>query len=240
MENKFACITGADRGVGFELTRKLLIEGFTVFAGRVLEDWNLLEGLKEEYGEQLHIIYLDISEDNSVEKARNYVFSKTEKLDILINNGAILGDMKANIFDELDFEEMQRVFNVNALGALRVSRALVHLVMKSETKLIINISSEAGSISTCWREGWFAYCMSKAALNMNSSIVHNNIKELGGQVLVIHPGHVKTYMQGKLDEAGSLSAEESAKHIVKLAFEHEKYKGDKPSFINYLGNKMEW
>lgn len=67
--------------------------------------------------------------------------------------------------------EMLRVFNVNCLGATRVTNALIRLIMNSEKKLIMNISSEAGSISTCYRKGWFAYCGSKAALNMHSAIV---------------------------------------------------------------------
>ena len=53
---------------------------------------------------------------------------------------------------------MLRVFNVNCLGATRVTNALIRLIMNSEKKLIMNISSEAGSISTCYRKGWFAYC----------------------------------------------------------------------------------
>lgn len=58
---------------------------------------------------------------------------------------------------------MQMVFNVTALGALRMSNTLAAIILKSDTKLIVNISSEAGSISTSCRKSWFGYCMSKAA-----------------------------------------------------------------------------
>jgi NAD(P)-dependent dehydrogenase (short-subunit alcohol dehydrogenase family) len=238
--NQFACVTGADRGVGLELTRQLLSKGYTVFAGRFLKEVKLLDDFTQEYGEQLYIIELDISSDQSVKEAAEYIKSKIDKLDILINNGAILGDIDSTVLDELDFEEMQRVFNVTALGALRMSNALAPLILKSDTKLIVNISSEAGSISASYRKSWFGYSMAKAAVNMQSTIVHNQLKDLGGQVLVVHPGWVKTYMQGKLDEKATLTPEQSAEHIIKLALEHKKYNSDKPAYVDYLGTKMEW
>jgi NAD(P)-dependent dehydrogenase (short-subunit alcohol dehydrogenase family) len=238
--DRYACVTGADRGIGLEIVRQLLTKDYTVFAGRFMKDVYLLEGMKDEYRNHLHIVDLDISEDRSVENVRKYIFNNTTKLDILINNGAILGDIEATIFHRLDFEEMQRVFNTTALGALRVSNVLVPILMKSSTRLIVNISSEAGSIGSCNRKSWFAYCMSKAALNISSVIIHNQLKEQGGQVLVIHPGWVKTYMQGKLDEEAILTPEASAEHIMKLILDHDKYKDEKPAFIDYLGNTIEW
>ena len=82
--------------------------------------------------------------------------------------------------------------------------------------------------------------MSKAALNMNSALTHNKISKFGGQVLVVHPGHVKSYMSGNFNEKGDLTAKESAEHILKLVFNHEKYKGDKPAYVDYLGRSLEW
>jgi NAD(P)-dependent dehydrogenase (short-subunit alcohol dehydrogenase family) len=236
---KYACVTGTDRGVGYELTRKLLLEDFIVFAGVLKEDGEIAE-LKKEFENSLHIIKLDISRDTSVSEAAKYIAKTTSSIDILINNGAILGSIDTTVFDAIDFDEINRVFNVNAVGAVRVSNALVQLVMNSESKLIINISSEAGSIGDCNRRGWFSYCMSKAALNMASNILHNSLWELGGQVLVIHPGHVKSYMRGTLDTTGMLTPEESADHILTRIKEHKKYYEEKAAYIDYLGNRMEW
>lgn len=237
---QLACVTGADRGVGVELVSQLLAKGYIVFAGRFSREWRLLDSLKETYADRLHLIDIDISSDQSVNKARDYIQSSTDGLDILINNGAILGDINATVLDELDFEEMQRVFNVNVLGALRMSNALAPILLKSSRKLIVNISSEAGSISRSYRKSWFGYCMSKAALNMQSTIVHNQLRELGGQVLVIHPGWVQTYMQGKLDEKASLTAAQSAEHILQVIEENKKYCSEKPAYVDYLGRRMDW
>jgi len=238
--NKFACITGADRGIGFELVRQLLFKGYTVIAGYYLKEVGQLVEIKEEFQNQLHLVSLDISNDLSVKHLYDYITGVTDTLDILINNAGILGDIETNIFDVLDFDEMGKVFNVNTLGALRMTNTLIPLIMKSSTKLIVNISSEASSIKDCNRKSWFSYCMSKSALNMQSSIIHNTIKEQGGQVLIIHPGWVQTYMQGKLDEKAELTPKISAEHISKIVTEHEKYKGDKPAFVDYLGRGMEW
>ena len=65
--------------------------------------------------------------------------------------------------------ELLQVINVNAVGTLRVTNALSKLVMMSDLKMIVNISSEAGSIQDCFRQGWFGYGMSKAANNMQPS-----------------------------------------------------------------------
>ncbi len=133
------------------------------------------------------------------------------------------------------------MFNVNALGALRVTEAFVPLVMNSASKMIANISSEAGSIGQNKRSSWFAYCMSKAALNMGSSLVHNGLKEAGGHVLLIHPGWVQTFMRGELDVAAELTPTESAGKIIGLIRERiGQSPGDVPAFIDVYGNSMPW
>jgi NAD(P)-dependent dehydrogenase (short-subunit alcohol dehydrogenase family) len=176
----------------------------------------------------------------SVKTASDYIAGKTDRLDLLVNDAAILGNTVATLFDALDFAEMQKVFNINALGALRVSNALISLIVNSSSKLIINISSDAGSISTCQGKGWFAYNMSKAALNMQSVIIHNNLREVGGQMLIIHPGWMKSYMRGKLDENAPMTPETSAQHIMQIILQHAKYQSATPAFIDYLGNQMPW
>ncbi|KQN97065.1 hypothetical protein [Paenibacillus sp. Leaf72] len=77
-------------------------------------------------------------------------------------------------------------------------------------------SIEAGSIEDSTRTSWFGYCMSKAALNMQSKLVYNRIKEGGGHVLVLHPGRVQTYMQGKLDAEGDFTPDRSAIALIEM------------------------
>ena len=247
------CITGADRGLGLELSKNFLEAGFTVFAGRYLKNWTYLEELKREYPETLVIIELDVSRDESVKNAVLQISAQADSLEVLINNAAIGGgdEDKGTIFDELNFERMLHLFNVNALGALRMSNACINLIMASGRKLIVNISSEAGSIGTCWRYDAFGYCMSKAALNMSSAIIHNRLhREYNGQVLDINPGGMATYLtatRGENDEmlpppqrSTEITPELSAKRITKLILDHGRFKSDHPGFVNYAGDRIPW
>ncbi|THF80300.1 SDR family NAD(P)-dependent oxidoreductase [Cohnella fermenti] len=237
---RFACVTGADHGLGYAFAEGLLQRGYSVFAGLYRPISEELERLAENHPGKLLPLDLDISSDASVTAAAERIRETTDRLELLINNASILGDITATAADKLDFEQMKDVFNVNALGALRVSNALLPSLLRGESRLIVNISSEAGSIGTCWRDGWFAYCMSKAALNMQSAIVHNELRKSGGQAMVFHPGHVRTFMRGHLDETGSLTPAESAGHILGLIARHEEFRGEHPVFLSYDGTPMEW
>ncbi len=129
---------------------------------------------------------------------------------------------------------------MNAIGALRVTNALYPLLAAGDKKLIMNISSEAGSIGACRRKGWFAYCSSKAALNMLSAIIHNNLKEIGGQVLLIHPGWMKTWLSGKYRDDGPLTPDIPAGKLMAIIENPEPFRKSSPAFIDYEGNQWEF
>ncbi|WP_040951268.1 SDR family oxidoreductase [Gorillibacterium massiliense] len=237
---RYACVTGADRGIGLHLVKQLLAEGYQVFAGKFLQENHELDGLKAAHREALHIVELNVTDGESVKATVRSINEKTDRLELLINNAAILGDIQATIEDEMDFAQMEEVFRVNAIGSLRMSNALYPYLEAGEMKLIVNISSEAGSIGDSSRESWYAYCMSKSALNMQSALIHNHIRKKGGQVMVVHPGWVQTYMQGKLDTQGELTPEQSAIAICARIAEHSKYIGDKPAYLDYSGAALPW
>jgi NAD(P)-dependent dehydrogenase (short-subunit alcohol dehydrogenase family) len=239
---KTVFVSGADRGVGLALASVWLGKGYTVFAGQYAEGTQGLSELQQQYGEQLHIVQLDVSRDESVAQAVSYVAHHAGQLDLLFNNAAILGDIQAKITDELNYAEMMDVFNVNTLGSLRMSQSFMPLLLRGETKIIVNISSEAGSISNCHRDSWYAYCMSKAALNMQSKLVHNGFKPLGGRVLAMHPGWVQTYMQGKLDANAELTPEQSAASITRVVEEKRAQPQSQAEceYVDYNGTAMNW
>ncbi|MDO7906450.1 SDR family NAD(P)-dependent oxidoreductase [Paenibacillus sp. JX-17] len=239
--DRTVCITGAARGLGLSLTRKWLEMGCRVVAAGL--DMNRSDGVKrlcQMYPDRLVKMELDIGDDESVNEVVNTIKGMTSDLDMLINNAAVLGEIGDHIYGELNFDNMAEVYNVNTLGPLRMTQALLPLIMKGERKLIVNISSEAGSTGQCGRDGWFAYCMSKSALNMQSHLVHNGIVKDGGQVMVIHPGHMKTYMRGVLDKHGQLTPDEAAHYIIGQIERHADYRGDKPVFVDYEGNSLPW
>jgi NAD(P)-dependent dehydrogenase (short-subunit alcohol dehydrogenase family) len=183
---------------------------------------------------------LDISKDTSVREAAALISSLTGELDVIINNAAILGDITSTIEDPIDFGEIEKVFGVNAVGPLRVSNALLGLLLKGSNKLIVNISSEAGSLEQSYRTSWFPYCMSKAALNMQSIMIHTQLLPQGGQVILIHPEWMQTYMRGERDNAASHTAEESARRIRHIIENHRDFLADKPAYINTRGEPLPW
>ncbi|WP_091072635.1 SDR family NAD(P)-dependent oxidoreductase [Paenibacillus sp. NFR01] len=238
---RVAVVTGADRGLGFFLTRVLLENKYTVFAGKYDALSLQLQTLKEAYEERLHLIPLDIGSSESVKQAVRSIAGSTGHVDLVINNAGILHKSDcATLLVDMDVNAMAEVYNVNTLGALRVSNAMMGLLMMGRQKLIVNISSEAGSIGRNQRINMYGYCMSKAALNMQSSLIHNHIKNMGGQVMVFHPGWLQTYMHGEVDAEAPITPEESAYKVVGLVLKHKQYIGDEPAYLDLDGNPWPW
>jgi NAD(P)-dependent dehydrogenase (short-subunit alcohol dehydrogenase family) len=216
------CISGTDRGIGLALVKDYLLEGYTVFAGGITTENKALAQLSAQFPDHLHTSFLDVGSDESVKAFAAFITSKTDRLELLINNAAILGDMKQSIADVIDFDEIQRVYNITAIGAIRLTNFLINPIMHGG-QLIVNISSEAGSIRKSHRESWFGYSMAKTALNMGSTIIHTTIRKQGGRVLLVHPGWVKSAMNGTWSDAGTFTPEEAAaniRHTIKLNKDH--------------------
>jgi NAD(P)-dependent dehydrogenase (short-subunit alcohol dehydrogenase family) len=213
-----AYITGTDRGLGLALAAKFLEHDYEVFAGCYGIDLRGLDALKQQYGARLEIVPLDVSSDASVAAAAQTIAGKTDSLDILINNAAIIGQKDATVTDALDFDDMLIVYNVNALGPLRVAQSVLPLLQAGEMKRIINISSEAGSMAARVRRGQrtrYAYCASKAALNIQSILLQNHVAEYGIKVHLIEPGWLRTFLASKEKcTIATTEPEESAEKLV--------------------------
>lgn len=230
-------ITGADKGLGLALVSRFLRAGWLVFAGIHASADNLGD-LTWEHGQHLVCVPLDVTNMASVLAALQQVSGRTPALDILINNAAIyLPPKPVRPLSELDLEDghLEATLDVNAFGSLRVTQQFLPLLEKGDRKLIINISSEAGSISDCRRTSEYAYCMSKAALNMQSRILQNDLKPKGFTVLVIHPGWMRTDMGGL---EADLHPDESAEGIFGLSL--KSWKAEDPIYMDYRGNRLPW
>jgi NAD(P)-dependent dehydrogenase (short-subunit alcohol dehydrogenase family) len=217
-----------------------LERGDTVFAGGIVKDNAAMDALRSSHAGKLFDFHVDIGDDRSVQEAAAFVRSRTERLDLLVNNAAILGDMTKTIRDELDFDEVVRNFNITAVGAIRMTNALIEPILAGG-KLIVNISSEAGSIAQSYREAWFGYCMAKAALNMGSTIVHNDIRRDGGRVLLLHPGWVKSWLSGTYTEEATYTPEEAAANIARTIGERGGELHERPLYVEAdTGRALPW
>ncbi|GAE33970.1 SDR family oxidoreductase [Halalkalibacter akibai] len=235
---KTVYITGADRGLGLALSKAFLESGFKVFAGRFMSDWAELDEVKKEFGDDLDILTLDVTDQSSVDQAAEYIKDQAGSLDILINNAAIFVDRSTDIFGEFNYEDMMNHYNVNALGPLRVSKSVVPLLMKGTSKILANISSEAASLADSWRVKEYGYCMSKSALNMQLTILQNQLSEHGIKVLAFHPGYVKTYIMGDFNHEATIEASESAAGIMNEILKAPAI--NEHMYIDYQGNKINW
>jgi len=195
MKNKIL-ITGASRGLGYALVEKYLEKGFCVFACMRNINNAACEKLKEKYKDSLYEIPMDVSNTPSVRSAAIQIKKITDHLDIIINNAAVHSEDSFNVIEEFEVDNCVEVYNINVLGALRVTKEFLQLLENGNMKMLVNISSESGSLSNCQREKEFDYCMSKAALNMQSVQLQNYLKHKDIKVMAIDPGWMKTDMGG--------------------------------------------
>jgi NAD(P)-dependent dehydrogenase (short-subunit alcohol dehydrogenase family) len=232
---KVALITGAARGLGLYLTKECLNRGYKVLA-MARETHSNLQQLKDQYTEKIVILNADMCDYEAIKKCRIEAEKAVKHIDIIVNNVGVWFDYERLPLDDarFDFDMILKEFDINSLGPLRIIREFFDLVKKSELKTIINISSEAGSMSMhSWRKGEFAYCMSKASLNCASNIIDFAYKEDGIKVYAVDPGWMKTNMGG---ETAEVEPTESATDIINLA------EAPKKDFIfcNRKGEKYDW
>ncbi len=234
-------ITGADRGLGLALAREYLGLGYTVFAGRYLRDYALLDALAREAGGRLHPIELDVESRVSIQEAARQVSSLTDHLDALVSNAAYMGGPEnARIRGEepIDEELMLKSVRVNALGALQCVELFLPLLDKGSQKRLCFISSEVSSVSLMQRDGDFRYCMSKTALNIAVRMLHNTLAPRGYSFRLYQPGWMRRQMpDGSLlnRDDRQINADDSAREAVRR-FTDSRPDEARLELVDYLGS----
>lgn len=188
-----AVITGANRGIGLELVRQLLARGDEVEAlARDPDRARDLHALRPNHGASLTILSCDVSSDSSV---RTYARARPRQpVDLLINNAGTYGTSRGLELE--DTAEMLRILDTNAVGAVRMVKALFQPLRDGRGKKIAHITSGMGSIGENRSGGYYAYRMSKAALNMFSVTLAEEVRKHGLISVALNPGWVQTDMGG--------------------------------------------
>ena len=214
---RIALVTGANKGIGFEVARQLAREGFRVFLGARNEAAGkaAAEKLDREGENQGNVSFLqiDVSQPESIQRAAEEFAGQSDRLDALVNNAAILldEDKDALTITPALFETTLRT---NTLGPLLVSQAFAPLLRKSEAPRIVNVSSSGGQLAD-GADGWApAYCISKTALNGVTVQLAAALPKFA--VNSVCPGWVRTEMGGA---NATRSVAEGASGIVWLAAE---------------------
>lgn len=192
-------ITGANRGIGYEYCRQLQARGDKVIAVCRSASQELTElGVQVEQN-------IDITSDASVKNLGERL--EATSIDALINNAGIL---KRVTLEDLDFASIQEQFEVNALGALRITYTLLpHL--KSGSKIVL-MTSRMGSIADNTSGSSYGYRMSKVALSMAGKSLAHDLKGRGIAVAILHPGLVQTRMTNFT--SGGITPEDSVKGLL--------------------------
>lgn len=217
---KTVLITGANRSIGLETAKQLSEKGLFVYLGsRNLENGEkVVKELSEQGFQNIKAIEIDVTNSESITKAKNIVENEQGKLDILINNAGILG-VNPQTAAETSVDDIKNVFETNFFGVINVTQAFLDLLKKSDSPRISNITSGLGSLTLHSDPNWkyyhvkaAAYGPSKSALNAYTIVLAYELRELSFKVNVIDPGYTATDFNA---HSGPGSVETAASFIIK-------------------------
>jgi NAD(P)-dependent dehydrogenase (short-subunit alcohol dehydrogenase family) len=222
--DRIALVTGANKGIGYEVARQLLARGFQVVVGarrrdagqKAATELSQGDGIdKLTPGAKAQFLEIDIADPASITRAARQLATQVEHLDVLVNNAGVLEDGKATALD-VDAAVVQRTFETNTRGPLLLTQAVLPLLLRAPGGArIVNVSSGAGALGemASWAP---AYSISKTALN---AVTRQFAAILRGRRIAVNsacPGWVRTDMGGA---AAPRTVQQGADTIVWLATE---------------------
>ena len=231
-------ITGTSRGIGLELTRQLLAAGQSVVAAaRDPESAAGLKALQRDYSKTLKLVKLDVSNEQSIAELPAQL-KDLAVIDVLINNAGVFNgpsnpSRESPSFGQTPVSDLREVFETNAVGPFLVTRALLPWLQKSKQASVAHITSLMGSIADNSSGGYYAYRMSKAALNMFNKSFSKDHPQITS--VVLHPGWVRTDMGGP---SATLAVEDSARGLLNVIASLNA--SNSGHFYDYSGRELKW
>jgi NAD(P)-dependent dehydrogenase (short-subunit alcohol dehydrogenase family) len=218
---KVALITGANKGIGFEVARQIAKAGWTVLAAARNEELGKQAAAKlQAEGLDVHFVHIDLNAHETAVTAAEAIRNQFGKLDLLINNAGI-SSKEDGPPSKVNIEALETVMHTNYVGTVAITQALLPLLQSAGKAQIINVSSELGSVSQQTDPNWrfapvkvLAYCASKAALNMFTVQLAWEFRDGNIAVNSINPGYTATDLNG---HSGPQTVEEGAAEIVREA-----------------------
>jgi NAD(P)-dependent dehydrogenase (short-subunit alcohol dehydrogenase family) len=223
MQNKrVALVTGANKGIGFEISRQLSQAGIHVILGARDESrGHTAAASLAAGGLAASSARIDLDDHDSIKRAAKGIADVHGKLDILVNNAGIF-DFGDSPPSTASIEAVRRVMEVNFIGPLAVTQAMLPLMRAAPSGRIVNLASSLGSLtlngdptSTYYSQQFIGYNASKAALNMLTVQLNEELRGTGIVVNSVSPGFVKTDLTGY----GNMTPEEGARLPVRYALE---------------------
>ncbi len=220
-KGKIALVTGANKGIGFEVARELGHQGITVLLGaRNAELGKAAETKLKAEGVDAHFVDLDVTRPETIKAAQEAIQKQFGRIDILINNAGVVakGDGPPSVADP---EAVRQVLEVNFFGVLAVTQAMLPLVRKASSGRIVMVSSGLGSLTWNADPEWpfaavkpLGYNGSKAILNMLTVQLAWELRDTPIKVNTVNPGYTATDLNGN---SGHQSIAEGAAETVRQA-----------------------
>ncbi len=225
-------ITGANRGIGLELTRQFGEAGWRVIACcRNPEQAHDLKALTTKLP-SVQAFRLDVSDPDQISGLSASL--ENEAIDILLNNAGVYG-AKASSFGSVTMEEWLPVLEVNTIAPLLMAQCFVDQVSRSDLKTVATLSSKVGSIEDNRSGSGYAYRSSKTAVNQVMKSLSIDLASRGIKAVALHPGWVKTDMGGP---NALIDTKESARRLIVILTGLTTEQSG--SFINYDGSVIPW
>ena len=219
-------ITGANRGIGLALAKQYADAGWDVIGtARRPDAADALRAL------EVRVVQLDVTDQASVDNMADELSGVA--IDVLINNAGVLPDMGG--IDEVDIATYTQAFQVNAIGPVRVTQALLPNLRAGSMKKIMNTTSGLGSITANRSGNYYGYRESKAALNMFTVTLARELDRDGFTCIGMNPGWVRTDMGGP---TASVSPQQSAAGIRSVIAKVTP--DDTGTYWNFRGNQEAW
>src|SRR5881275_1354521 len=199
-----ALITGANKGIGFETARLLGDRGMTVLAGaRDKARGAEAERALRAGGADARFVALDVTDEESVTQAAQWIDGEYGLLDILVNNAGIARGDGTGLPSQTTLATLRAVYETNVFGVVAVTNAMLPLLRRAPAARIVNVSSEVGSITSMtdpdgplWTMTSVPYPASKAALNMVTAMYAKELRDTPVKVNAANPGYCATDLNG--------------------------------------------
>lgn len=222
MTTKIALVTGANKGIGLEIARGLGKAGVTVLVGaRSPERGEAAVATLRAEGHDAAFVRIDVTDAGSVTAAAEQVDAAYGRLDILVNNAAIISRAEGWTPIDTPVEVVRETFETNVFGVVAVTRAFAPLLERSAEPRIVNVSSEVGSFAAMTNpESPFymlkgvGYQASKSALNAVTVAYAKHFAGTAFKVNAVNPGYCATDLN---DNAGHRTPEEGSRAAIRMA-----------------------
>lgn len=224
-------ITGANRGIGLELTRQVLAQGHQVLA--TCRDPNKADELNALASEgDLQVLRCDIGKPDDIANLVDTLGGKS--IDVLINNAGIYGPRDA-VLGNLSREPWVEVMEIDLIAPVMLTQALLPNIQAGSEKRVAFLSSKMGSIADNSSGGSYMYRTAKAALNQAIKSLAMDLLEQNIIALSLHPGWVRTSMGGPNGLIDTQTSASGLLNVIRSATEK-----DSGEFIAYDGKRIPW